>query len=78
MVPTELSVGEATTEPPCAAVNQVTPGADESTVLASSVCIGNFSHSVIEDAVTAGGAGAGVIVKVTAVLLVLEHVPSEY
>jgi hypothetical protein len=74
-VPVEFSVGQETTEPPEAAEYQVTPVADESTVLTSSVCIGNFSHSTIEDAVTAGGAGAGLIVKVTDVRVVLEQVP---
>jgi hypothetical protein len=77
-VPVELNVGEETTEPPEAAEYQVTPVADESTVLASSVCIGNFSHSVIEEAVAVGGAGAGVMVKVTGVRVVLEQVPFEY
>jgi hypothetical protein len=77
-VPVEFSVGEATTEPPEAAEYQLTPVVDESTVLASKVCIGNFSHSVIEDAVTAGGSGAGLMVKVTGVRVVLEQVPFEY
>jgi hypothetical protein len=77
-VPVEFSVGKATTEPPEVAEYQVTPAADDNTVLASSVCIGNFSHSVIEDAVTAGGAGAGLMVNVTGVRVVLEQVPLEY
>jgi hypothetical protein len=67
-----------TTAPPEAAEYQLTPAADESTVLASSVCIGNFSHSLTEDAVRAGGTGAGLMVKVTGVRVVLEQTPFEY
>jgi hypothetical protein len=78
MVPTELSVGEATKEPPAAAVNHVTPVAELSTVRESRVCNGLCSHWVIVDCVTAGGNGAGVMVKVTGVRVVLEQVPFEY
>jgi hypothetical protein len=74
----ELSVGEATKEPPEAAVNHVTPVAELSTVLASSVCNGLCWHCVMLDWLTVGGSGAGVMVKVTADLLLLGQVPFEY
>ena len=67
-----------TKDPPEAASYQVTPVGLLNTDLASSVCSGLFSHSVIEGRVTTGGAGAGVMVKVTGVLEVLEQVPFEY
>ena len=64
--------------PPVAAVYQVTPVCETRTVLASRVCTGLFSHSSIELAVIAGGGGAGVMVKTTGVLVVLEQVPLKY
>ena len=76
-MPTVFQVG-VTTDPPEAASYQVTPVELLNTDRASSVCSGFFSHSVIEDWVTAGGTGAGVLVKVTGVLVALEQVPFEY
>ena len=67
-----------TTDPPDAASYQVTPVELLNTDRASSVCTGLFSHSVIEGWVTAGGTGAGVIVKITGVLVTLGQVPLEY
>ena len=77
MVPVVFNVGFETAFPPEAASNQATvcPEVGVIASLASSVCIGEISHSVILP-VEIGAAGAGFIVNVTAVLEYDGHVPS--
>ena len=70
MVPVVFKVGLATVLPPEVTLYQETicPAVAVITVLASSVCIGDNSHSVILFVVAIGAVGAGFIVNVTAVL----------
>ena len=56
-----------------AASYQTTVAPAGAVAVAVSVWIGDCSHSVTLDADTAGAAGAGLIVSVTAVLLSEEH-----
>ena len=77
MFPTVFKVGVGTTLPPEAKVYQVIPVVEAKASLAFKVWIGLSSHSVIFPKLV-GAAGAAVIVKVTAVLVKLEQVPSEY
>ena len=77
-MPTELSTGEATTDPPLAALYQVIPVVELKAVLALRVCIGLAWHWVMLVTLAAGTTGAAVMVKVTGVRVKLEQVPLEY
>ena len=72
-----LSVGDATVVPPVAAVYQITPVVDASVLFAFKVWIGLVSHCVMLPEL-AGAGGAGVMVSVTGVLLILEQLPLKY
>ena len=77
MLPTVFKVGLATTFPSVGASYQVKviPVIGVMALLALSVCIGESSHSVIFP-VDIGAVGAGLMVKVTAVLVSEGQVPS--
>ena len=77
MVPIVFKVGVKPPVPPEAALNQeiVCNGFGVIAVLASSVCIGDISHCVMLP-VEIGAVGAGLIVKVTAVLVSDGQFPS--
>src|SRR5687768_18448023 len=77
MVPTELNTGEATSDPPVAALYQVIPVVAVKALLASIVWMGLVWHWVMFPLLVGAG-GAAVMVSVTGVRLTLEQVPFEY
>ena len=74
-VPTLFSIGLAITLPPVAASYQTTVAPAGAVAVAVRVWIGDCSHSVMFEADTVGAAGAGLIVRVTAVLASEEQDP---
>ena len=66
-------IGLVTMFPPLAASYQTTVAPAGAVAVAVSVWIGDCSHSVMLEADTAGAAGVGLMVNVTAVLLKEEH-----